>query len=92
MHNKSVLNITDRKNINHEIEIKLLGKEHVKPPSQAFKIKPITSSNTIKDLLTTNVMDFDMGVDWDSFDWADRSLVKDTLASVIDYLEKRNKE
>jgi hypothetical protein len=92
MHNKSVFNITDRKNINHEIEIRLLGTENVKPPSQTFKIKPITSSNTIKDLLTTNVMEFDMGVDWDSFDWADRSLVKDTLASVIDYLEKRNKE
>jgi hypothetical protein len=86
-HQKSVLNVTDRNNINDEIDSRLFGKESLKSKSNTFKIKPITYSNTIKNLLTTNVMELDTGVDWNNIDWEDHRSVKETIATVIDYLE-----
>jgi hypothetical protein len=86
-HKKSVLNITDKNNISDDIASRLLGQGSSKSVSHTFKIKPISSSNTIKDLLTTNVMELDTGVDWKNIDWEDHSAVKETIAAVIDYLE-----
>lgn len=88
-HEKSVLNITDRNYINNEIESKLLGKQESKPLIQTFKIKQISSSNTIKSLLTTNVMELDTGVDWNNIDWDDHNSVSETITTIIEYLESR---
>ena len=84
---KSVLNITDKKNISNEIQSKLSDKIIAKTSTKNFKIKPIESSNTIKALLTTKIIDLDTGIDWDNIDWEDHVVVSNTLSSVIEFLE-----
>jgi hypothetical protein len=87
---KTILNITDKKNINNEIQIRLSDKKPVEQVAKNFKIKPISSANTIKTLLTTNVIDLDTGIDWDNVDWEDHVAVSNTLSSVIEFLENES--
>ncbi|TQV84328.1 ParB/Srx family N-terminal domain-containing protein [Aliikangiella coralliicola] len=87
-HDKSVLNITDKKKIAKEIESRLFSKEKTSPPRKNFQLKPIKSAKTIKSLLTTNVMELDTGINWDDIDWDDHFDVSKTISTVIEYLEK----
>jgi len=84
---KTILNITDKQNISDEIQIRLLDKKLVEQANKTFKVKPIRSPNTIKTLLTTNIMLMDTGIDWDNIDWKDHVTVSNTLSSVIEFLE-----
>jgi len=91
---KLVLNFTDRDNINSLIKSSLFsGRKPNKIIDELkFKIEPISSSNTIKRLLTTNIMELDCGVDWDSIDWDDHRSVLDTMTTVIKYLENTTEQ
>ena len=85
---KSVLNITDKKNISDEIYSRLFdGKRTVTVDNKPFRVKPIKLSATIKTLLTSNIMELESGIDWDSIDWEDSAAVSRTLANVIEFLE-----
>lgn len=86
-HQKSVLNVTDKKNIKKGIKSRLLGIQQLPTTSKSFNIKPIKSSSTIKTLLTTNIMELDTNIDWKNIDWENRSAVSKTLSAVIDFLE-----
>jgi hypothetical protein len=91
-YDKTVLNVTDKKNISNEIQTRLLDKNPEKQATKSFKVKPIRSPNTIKALLTTKIIDLDIGIDWDNIDWEDHVEVSNTLSSVIDFLENDSKE
>lgn len=87
-HDKSVLNVTDKRNINEEIASRLQGRKSGQPAASKFKFKPITSPSTIKTLLTCNITELDTGVDWQDIDWQDPGQVSNMMTTVIDYLEK----
>ena len=86
-HDKSTLNITDKKKINTQIELRLLNARHAVVESKPFKVKPIHSSNTIKRLLTENLTQLESGIDWSSVDWDDHLMVSNALSTIIDFLE-----
>jgi hypothetical protein len=86
-HQKFSLNITDRNNINSEIKSRIWGGDNEKSSNYKYKIKPISSVNTIKSLLTTDITKLDIGIDWDDFDWEDKQSVNNTVSLVVDYFE-----
>jgi len=86
-HNKTILNITDKKNISDQIESKLLDKKIVVATQKTFKIPKIKSSNTIKELLTSNIMELELGIDWENVDWENHTKVTDILSTVVEFLE-----
>ena len=88
-HDKSVLNLMDNRFINNEIKTKLLDKKQANETTRVFEIKPVVSSDAIKTLLSTNVLELDVGVDWKNMDWKDRVLVSESIAKVIDILESK---
>ena len=89
---KTMLNVTDKKNISNEIQSRLLDKKPAEQTMKSFKVKTIRSPNTIKALLTTKIIDLDTGIDWDNIDWEDHVVVSNTLSSVIEFLENDFKE
>lgn len=88
---KTILNITDKKHINNEIQVRLSDKKPVEQVIKTFNVKPIRSPKTIKTLLTTNIMAIETGIDWDSIDWENHATVSKILSSVIDFLENEPK-
>ncbi len=90
-YNKSVLNITDKKNINTQIESKLLDNKKVIPVIKTFKIPTIKSPNTIKELLTSNIMELELGIDWDNIDWENHKTVTHILSTVVGFLENNKR-
>ncbi len=86
-HEKSVLNFSDKKKIANEIVSRLFDKKQEQAFNKTYKIKPISSSKTIKTLLTTNITELDTGVDWNNIDWEDNLAVSNTISKVIEFLE-----
>lgn len=84
---KTTLNLQDKKNIDEQIKLRLSNKKLIDPPQQSFRLKPIKSANTIKALLTSNIMHLDTGIDWSTLDWEDYSAVSKTMSKVIEFLE-----
>lgn len=87
-HNKSLLNVNDKRTINEEIKKRLYGKKAANPLPDTLKFKKIQSRHTIKKLLTSNLQDLGMEIDWDNIDWNDTTAVKVLMDSVIDFLEQ----
>lgn len=91
-HDKKVLNVTDKRQIDKEIKLRLLGENSVKRVSKStkpeFKLSPKMGSQTIKAMLTSNIMELDVGVDWHQVDWQDNAKVSEVLATVIDYFDQ----
>ncbi|KGJ96054.1 hypothetical protein [Colwellia psychrerythraea] len=87
---KSVLNLTDKKNIDNEIQSKLLNKIPLRPIPKTYKVENIKSANTIKALLMANIMELETGIDWDNIDWDDHAAVSMIFSSVIEFLENTN--
>ena len=86
--NKTVLNISDKKNISTEIEDRLLNKQTFPPTKTSFQLKTKSFSQTIKALLTSNIIELDTGINWNDIDWENHATVSKTLSTVIDYLEE----
>ncbi|WDE09173.1 hypothetical protein SG34_030890 [Thalassomonas viridans] len=86
-HGKSVLNVTDKKNISEEITNRLFNKKQPVASAPSFKIKPFKSSQAIKTLLTKNIIELNTGVDWNDVDWEDHIAVSKALSTVVEYLE-----
>ncbi|TQV77392.1 hypothetical protein FLL45_05460 [Aliikangiella marina] len=84
---KTTLNITDRKKINQEIELRLSNSQQAPAKTKPFKVRPIKSSSTVKKLLTSNIMELKTGIDWKNIDWDDHLSVSNVLTTVIEYLE-----
>ena len=89
-HEKSLLNVTDKRAINEQIKTRLSGIKLVGPASSSLRIKKIKSSNTIHQLLTSNLQSLDMGINWDIINWKDTSEVTEVMNKVIDFLENQN--
>lgn len=88
-HDKTVLNMTDKRHINKEIEQALVGrKKKDKQPIAQFKFKAISSTSTIKKLFESNIFQLDTGIDWEQLNWENKNEVNQALSQVIDYLEK----
>jgi len=86
-HGKSVLNITDKRNISEEITNRLSNKKQVVASTSSFKIKPIKSTQAIKTLLTQNITELNTGIDWGNIDWEDHHSVSKALSKVVEFLE-----
>lgn len=81
-----------RRSINIKLK-SILNGESIQPAKpKSIKLKPITSKQTIKTLLTSNIMALDTGIDWDALDWSDIDQVNQNLAHLIDYLEGESVE
>nr|WP_013933293.1 ParB/Srx family N-terminal domain-containing protein [Pseudoalteromonas sp. SANK 73390]CBK62741.1 tmuA [Pseudoalteromonas sp. SANK 73390] len=88
---KSVLNVTDKRYINKEIDEALNEKPRKNNTAKSeFKFKKISSANTIKTLFESNIFQLDTGIDWSELDWGKTSDVNAALAKVIDYLESHD--
>ncbi|WP_105167299.1 hypothetical protein [Pseudoalteromonas sp. T1lg23B] len=86
-HNKTQLNLSDIRIIEKEIERKLMGDKTPTQSHKAVRVKPIQSLNTVKQLLTSNIMALDLGIDWDNVDWENYDSVASTLSTVLKGLE-----
>lgn len=89
-HEKSVLNITDKRAISQIIETLLSYEKRVEPISKPLRIKKIKSSNTIQQLLTSNLQSLDTGINWGNINWEDTTEVSDVMNTVIDFLENQH--
>lgn len=89
LHEKSVLNVSDRKKIGLEIESRLLNNKALLKTPNIFKIKSIKSAQTLKTLLFSNIMELDMDIDWNDIDWEDHLAVSKIMSKVIDYLDSQ---
>ncbi|WP_199609992.1 ParB/RepB/Spo0J family partition protein [Flocculibacter collagenilyticus] len=92
---KTLLNVADKKQINGRLAKLLNGEAADKPkPSSVsgYRFKPVSSANSLKTLLSSNVMELDTGVEWDALDWQDKNAVNKALTSVVEYLNKNNDE
>ncbi|MFQ3189373.1 MAG: hypothetical protein ACI936_000497 [Paraglaciecola sp.] len=89
-HRKTVLNIIDKRAIDQKIETLLLGEKLVSPEPNSLRIKKIKSSNTIQQLLTSNLQSLDMGIHWDIINWKDTKEVSEVMNKVIDFLENHD--
>ncbi|MFT5725382.1 MAG: hypothetical protein ACI9JN_002507, partial [Bacteroidia bacterium] len=86
--NKSTLGIIDKRKIDSDIANSLEGvKNLISEQPKLFKVKAIKSIDTIRKLLTCNLSEIDMGIDWDSIDWEDREVVSNTFKAVIQFLD-----
>lgn len=86
-HQKLVLNISDKKAINEAIQSALSGDKQTITTKENFKVAPIKSTDTIKALLTTNIMSLDTGISWQDINWDDRIQVSKVMNNIIKYLE-----
>jgi hypothetical protein len=89
-HEKTVLNINDKRAIAQEIETLLSGEKIISPAPSPLRIKKIKSGNTIQQLLTGNVQSLDTGINWDIINWEDTKEVTEAMNKVIDFLENQN--
>ena len=93
-HDKKVLNVTDKRQIDKEIKSRLQGESSAKRTSRSakseFKLSPKMGNQTIKALLTSNIMELDVGVDWHQVDWQDNAKVSEVLTTVIDYFDQNS--
>jgi hypothetical protein len=86
--NKSLLNVLDKRAIELKIQSLLSGNKLEIPVNEVFKFKKIQSRQTVKKLLTSNLQNLDMGIDWDKIDWEEPSQVSIIMDTVIDFLEQ----
>jgi hypothetical protein len=86
-HEKSVLNVTDKRAIAEKIKTLLFSEKLVGPAPTPLRIKKIKSGSTVQQLLTSNLQSLDMGINWDNIDWQDTKEVSDVMNQVIDFLE-----
>ena len=89
-HEKTVLNIHDKRAIAQKIETRLSGEKLVSPAPSPLRIKKIKSSNTIQQLLTCNVQSLDTGINWDIINWEDTKEVTEVMNKVIDFFENQD--
>lgn len=87
-HDKTILNVTDKRAISQKIQSLLSGDKLGEPLQEAFKFKKIQSQHTVKKLLTSNLQSLDTGIDWDNINWESATQVTEVMNNVIDFLEK----
>jgi hypothetical protein len=87
-HDKSLLNVIDKRAIDEQIRAFLSGEKTVVSAPETFRFKKIQSPLTIQKLLTSNLQSLDMGIDWDEIDWNDTKTVNELMSKVIDFLEQ----
>lgn len=86
---KTIFNITDKREIGRRIEVALEGKGHPKKERyyKTYTLKNVNSPETIKKLLYTNIMESDLDVDWETVDWDNMQGVERILDKVITFLK-----
>lgn len=84
-----VLNIVDRNAINELIEDAINGGGTTSKPVTQFKFKKVESSDVLRLILSTNVMDTIKEVDWATLDWSDYKAVNLALDKMIGYLNEK---
>ncbi len=89
-HEKSILNMTDKRIIGQKIETFLLDDKALSPAISSLRIKKIKSGATIQQLLTCNLQTLDMGINWDIINWKDTSEVTEVMNKVINFFENQN--
>lgn len=87
-HTKTVLNVSDRKIINTNIKNTLLKKPKTANKNN-YKLKPIQSAGTLKKILSEDITKIDMGIDWETIDWENHSVVNEALIRVVSFLEEQ---
>ncbi|WP_199609997.1 ParB N-terminal domain-containing protein [Flocculibacter collagenilyticus] len=92
-HNKKVLNATDKKTINLMIKDILSGVNITTKTPQAvhhgnFGFDHIITGQTVKKLLTINVLNEIKNINWKSINWDDNHQVTEAVKKVITHLQK----
>lgn len=85
-HNKTVLNISDKRSISEEISNLLKNENKRVIDTKATKIKNVKSLSMAKMTLGSSLVDLDIGIDWDVIDWEDPQSVSGAIESVISHL------
>ncbi|TMN45140.1 ParB N-terminal domain-containing protein [Pseudoalteromonas sp. S2755] len=88
-HQKTQLNLTDRKHIGEVIKQKLTGQKPSSTKPKAFNIKGISSPDVLKTLLFTDVSTLDTQIDWEQLNWQDSQSVNDAITQLIKCINSR---
>lgn len=84
---KTKLNVEDKRQINKKIESLLGGAKAEKAPVKPkISLKGINSKPIMVKILTSNLMELDTGIDWETLDWEDNRQIEKAFESVVEYL------
>lgn len=87
-HQKVILNINDKRAIDSEVKRLLTDVKDIKKTPEHFVFQKIKSSNTVKKLLSSNIMMLDVGIDWETVNWDNSVDVRHVMDKVIEFLEQ----
>ncbi|UAA39225.1 hypothetical protein KIH87_02350 [Paraneptunicella aestuarii] len=89
-HQRQLFNVLDKKEINRLIRERLSGdKAPALKQDKPFQFKNISDPNIVKQLFECNILQMNVGVDWNALDWNNREEVNQAIANVISYLEQQ---
>lgn len=91
-HNKTQLNIGDKREINQRIEHFLSGNTQKKPKPESkpqISFKGVSSPSVFQQLLSADMTKLDIGIDWSSVEWNNKASVEEVLTRVIEYLNEK---
>jgi len=88
---KTLLNVTDKKNISEQIYSKLMSSTNMVVTLKPFNIKSIKSPKALQLLLKSNVMELNTGIEWDNIDWQDYNSISAALNKLSDFLNSTSK-
>ncbi|MEI5640053.1 MULTISPECIES: hypothetical protein [unclassified Pseudoalteromonas] len=91
-HNKSQLNLSDRKQIGKTIEQQLIGPKPNRNKKRQLSIKEIPSVNVLKTLLFKDVSTLNTEIDWHSLDWEDNQSVNAAITQLISVMAEQEFE
>jgi hypothetical protein len=86
---KSVLNVEDKRKIDRLIEDSLAGnkKQELVDKNVCFSFPAIPSKGALETLLSKNIFEMDLGIDWNSTDWSNPQEINNVLKKVVASLE-----
>ncbi|MCY7296890.1 ParB/RepB/Spo0J family partition protein [Alteromonas sp. a30] len=90
-HEKTKLNIEDKRKIDQLIKDELSGNNKTTEKKAAsYKLGEINNANTMKTILEKNVFELDTNINWNELDWDDAKAVNQALGQLVDYLQTKH--
>ena len=87
----TVLNFTGTKEIDRRIANYLNGETSTEPSKKTtknYRVDKLVSTNALMTLLRADVTELDTGINWDEIDWDNQKKVKETLNTLVEFLNK----
>ncbi|ODB35857.1 hypothetical protein BB427_16240 [Pseudoalteromonas sp. BMB] len=89
----TVLNATNAQEVNRRIASYLSGEknaEHSKKQTRNYRVDKLVSTNALMTLLKSDVTTLDTGISWNEVDWDNHKQVKETLTTLVEFLNNRD--